>query len=229
MSDDGTQRDDDERFDDEGHRLRDRLENLLPNVIRRGVGAKQYTEDVIRGALSDVKLPREAVNHLIDVADNTKKEVVRVAAREFREFLESAKFNEELAKILTQLSFEIRTEIRFVPNDQALKPSVSTKARVRTKSGETVDASPSTNASINEAVRSNATELVEMFLGRVLKSGLSDLMDEGADDTSESEEQTDATEEGADVEKEPAKPKPKPKSTPRKKRTSSRKKDAASE
>ncbi len=168
----------DDNIDDDGSRLRDRLESLLPNVIRRtvstGVGAKQYTEDVIRGALQDVKLPREAVNHLIDVADNTKKEVVRVAAREFREFLESAKFNEELAKILTQLSFEIKTEIRFIPNDQALKPMVTTQTRMKTDGGASVDASEETNASINEAVRSNATELVEMMLGKVLRSGLKD-------------------------------------------------------
>lgn len=166
---------DDEYYDeDESHsRLRERIEGLLPNVIRRtmstGAGARQYTEDVIRGAIGDLKLPKEAVTYLVDLADNTKKEVVRVAAREFREFLDSARFNEELSKVLTQLSFEIRTEIRFVPNDQALKPSVSTRARVKSSTGRSVDADPETTESINEAVRSNATELVEMLLGRVLR------------------------------------------------------------
>lgn len=178
-----------EHEDDEASRLRERIENLLPSVIRRtvstGVEAKQYTEDVIRGALQEVKLPREAVTQLIDVADNTKKEVVRVAAREFREFLESAKFNEELAKILTQLSFEIRTEIRFVPNDQALKPSVETSARLKTSGGATVDASDETTETINEAMRSNATELVEMLIGRVLRSGLKDVEEKVSDGPSE--------------------------------------------
>lgn len=156
--------------DEDGrHRIRGRIENLLPNAFRRTGTARQYTEDVIRNALGDMKLPKEVVTTLVDVADNTKKEVVRVAAREFREFLDSARFNEELAKILTQLSFEIRTEIRFVPNDQALRPMVSTSAQVKSDSGETVEAGPGTTESINEAVRGHATELVEVLLTRILR------------------------------------------------------------
>jgi hypothetical protein len=156
--------------DEDGrHRIRGRIENLLPNSFRRTGTARQYTEDVIRNALGDMKLPKEVVTTLVDVADNTKKEVVRVAAREFREFLDSARFNEELAKILTQLSFEIRTEIRFVPNDQALRPMVSTSAQVKSDSGETVEAGPGTTESINEAVRGHATELVEVLLTRILR------------------------------------------------------------
>lgn len=159
--------------DEHGTGLRERLEGLIPSVIRRtmstGAGARQYTEDVIRGAIGDLKLPKEAVTYLVEIADNTKKEVVRVAAREFREFLDSARFNEELSKILTQLSFEIRTEIRFIPNDQALRPSVSTEARVKAGGEKAIDAGAETTEKINDAVRSNATELVEMLLGRVLR------------------------------------------------------------
>ncbi len=191
-------------YDDEvdGSRLRERLESLLPNVIRKtmstGAGAKQKTEDVIKNALQDRMMPKEVVTYIVDLADNTKNEVVRVAAREFRTFLDSAKFNQELAKVLTQLSFEIRTEIRFIPNDQALKPSVETSARLKSK-GKDVDAAPGTTDRINEAVRTSATELAEVILGRMFKA-VADDMDATADEspeTSVSEENEEPFEETA--------------------------------
>ena len=178
--------DDDDETDGSG--LRERLESLLPNVIRRtvstGVGAKQYTEDVIKNALQDRMMPKEVVSYIVDLADNTKGEVVRVAAREFRQFLDSAKFNQELAKVLTTLSFEIRTEIRFIPNDQAVKPSVKTSARMKS-SGKPIDAAPGTTEKINDAVRASATELSEMILGRLFRT-VADDMEEPVKDAPES-------------------------------------------
>jgi hypothetical protein len=57
-----------------------------------------------------------------------------VIARETREFLSTLNLTEEIAKILTTLSFEIKTEIRFIPNSEKFtgaEPDV--KASVRLK------------------------------------------------------------------------------------------------
>lgn len=113
-----------------------RWNTLLPGLLRRTLETAAAADDAIRGVVGDIKLPKEAVAYIIEAADTTKKEVVRVAAREFREFLESANLTEELAKILTTLSFEIRTEIRFIPNDQALKPNVRSSVRLKSQDGE---------------------------------------------------------------------------------------------
>jgi len=206
-------------YDDEesdGSRLRERLESLLPNVIRRtvstGVGAKQYTEDVIKNALQDRMMPKELVTYIVDLADNTKGEIVRVAAREFRQFLDSAKFNQELAKVLTTLSFEIRTEIRFIPNDQAVKPSVETSARVKS-SGKPIDAAPGATEKINEAVRASATELSEMVLGRLFRAVADDMDaqagDEPAAEPSKVPEEAQVEAEAEAEEPAPEEPKPK--------------------
>ena len=154
---------------DDSNRIRSRIEALLPPILRRTVETAQATEDVIRGMVGEIKLPKEAVGYIIEVADTTKKEVVRVAAREFREFLESANLTDEVAKLLTTLSFEIRTEIRFIPNDQALKPNV--KSQLRVKSGdseldETVRKDGGLVDGIDEFVRAGATELVDRLLRR---------------------------------------------------------------
>ena len=159
---------------EEGGGLRNRLESLLPNVLRKtvstGVGARQMTEDVVRGAIGDLKLPKEAVTYLVDLADNTKKEVVRVAAREFREFLESARFNEEMARILTQLSFEIKTEIRFVPNDDRLRPRVESSAKVRNR-GDEQSADVAASDTLNDALKAGAQDIAEQMLSRMFRQG----------------------------------------------------------
>ena len=53
-------------------------------------------------------------------------------------FLEHTNFSEEMAKVLTTLSFEIKTEVRFIPNDERLgaapKPDIRAKVRVKSDS-----------------------------------------------------------------------------------------------
>lgn len=116
---------------------RRRLERLLPGVIKRaiekgietGIGSLSQANDSIRNVVGKTELPKEMAGYVFSQVDDTKNAVVRVVAREVREFLEAADLAQELQKVLTTLSFEIRTEIRFVPNDSGgITPDV--KARV---------------------------------------------------------------------------------------------------
>lgn len=175
--------DDYDAADETPARLRRRLEAILPSVIKRtvstGVGAAQMTEDVIRGVVGEVKLPREAVGYIAEMADHTRKEIVRVAAREFREFLETANLTEEIARLLTTVSFEVRTEIRFIPNDQALKPNVRSSVRMKGPGGEPVESSDDTASAatssmaeaLDDIIRSSANEVLERVLRRGPRRG----------------------------------------------------------
>ena len=119
--------------------LRGRLEGLLPEIVRRlfyaGLGAVFTTEDGVRRLANEFSLPKDVARYLIQQAQSTKDDLFRVLATELRGFLESLNLNEELQRLLTSLSFEIKTEVRFVPNDQKmLKPSIKNKVSVRRKS-----------------------------------------------------------------------------------------------
>jgi hypothetical protein len=66
---------------------------------------------------------------------------MRVVAKEVRGFLESANLSHELGKLLTQLSLEIKTEVRFIPNDEAVggvKPDMKQKMSLK-RSGKKID------------------------------------------------------------------------------------------
>ncbi len=127
----------DELDDGEG-KLRERLEGLIPGLVKRtleaGVGAVLNTEEGIRRITRDMPLPKDVAGYLANTAQSTKDEVMRIMAREIREFLQSVNLSEEIAKMLTTLSFEVKTEIRFIPNDQKLgsvQPDVKAKVALK--------------------------------------------------------------------------------------------------
>jgi hypothetical protein len=116
--------------------IRQRLEHLVPELVKKtfaaGMGAVFSTEEGIR-KLARENLP-DAVGYIASSADGAKDKVFEVIARETREFLGTLNLTEEIAKILTTLSFEIKTEIRFIPNSEKFtgaEPDV--KASVRLK------------------------------------------------------------------------------------------------
>jgi hypothetical protein len=121
---------------------RRRLERLLPEVIKRlmEAGYERITEgpENVREFVREMKLPKEVLALVLAQLDETKNGLYRVVAKEIRDFLEHTNFSEEAAKVLTMLSFEIKTEVRFIPNDERLgappKPEVRSKVRVRRES-----------------------------------------------------------------------------------------------
>ncbi|HJL18899.1 MAG TPA: hypothetical protein RMH99_24765 [Sandaracinaceae bacterium LLY-WYZ-13_1] len=119
---------------DDPERRRRRLERILPQVIKRaiekgletGFDTISTSGEALRGVMGESgKVPREIVGYIFSQVDETKNAMVRVVAHEIRDFLSATDLSKELQKALTSLSFEIRTEIRFIPNEAGgLKPEV---------------------------------------------------------------------------------------------------------
>jgi hypothetical protein len=122
-------------------RIRERLEHMIPELVKKtfsaGMGAVFQTEEGIR-RIARENLP-EVAGYIASSADGAKDKVFEVIARETREFLSNLNLTEEIAKILTTLSFEIKTEVRFIPNSERFtgaEPDV--KASVRLKRNDKV-------------------------------------------------------------------------------------------
>jgi hypothetical protein len=84
-------------------------------------------------ALQEAKLPRELASLVFNQLDETKNDVVRIIAREVRDFLDATDLATEIKDALTSLSFEIRTEVRFIPNSEGtgVRPDVRARSRVK--------------------------------------------------------------------------------------------------
>jgi hypothetical protein len=149
---------DDEEREKEGEpepekrdRSRRLLERVLRDVVKKAVekGVERVTEvggrvsetpENLKAYLNEMKLPREVIHLIMQQVDDTKNGLYRAVAREIRDFLEHSNIAEELSRVLTTLSFEIKTEIRFIPNDQKIaqdksgklpKPDVKASVKIR--------------------------------------------------------------------------------------------------
>lgn len=103
------------------------FERVVPELVKRVVeravetGIEKLAEqpENIKNFVSELRLPKEVISDVYAQVDDTKNGIYRVVAKEIRDVLEQTQFADEIAKVLTKLSFEIKTEIRFVPNDRA--------------------------------------------------------------------------------------------------------------
>lgn len=130
-----------DEVEDEAPRRRRRLERIVPEALKRaiekgieaGIGTLTNANESIRGiVVQRSEIPKEVASYVLSQIDDTKNAAVGVVAREVREFLERADLAKELQRALTSLSFEIRTEIRFVPNDKGgVRPEVEAEVEPR--------------------------------------------------------------------------------------------------
>jgi len=145
------------------------FERAVPEIVKRAIeravesGVEKLTElserpDTLRSFVSDLKLPKDVLSDVYAQIDDTKNGLYRVVAKEIRDVLEHTQIADEIAKVLTKLSFEIKTEIRFVPNDRSaeregaseeeedparkkpegggIRPKVTSEVTVKDRSGE---------------------------------------------------------------------------------------------
>ena len=95
------------------------LSQFIKRVVESGVEKIAEGPENLRQFVHDLKVPKEIATYLLVQIDETKNGLYRVVAKEIRDFLEHTNVSEELTRALTRLSFEIKTEIRFIPNDAA--------------------------------------------------------------------------------------------------------------
>ena len=134
----------------EPERRRRRLERILPKILQRAIekGVETGFETIsnsgeaLRGVMGEnVKLPKEIVGYVFSQVDETKNAMVRVVAHEIRDFLAATDLSKELQSALTTLSFEINTQIRFVPNESGgIRPEVKAELDPKKRKGEAREA-----------------------------------------------------------------------------------------
>jgi hypothetical protein len=112
-------------------------DGILPDVLRRaiqsGFRTVRWGEESIRGIATDL-LQNERVEAVGSTIKDLREDLVRVVGREFIRYLDQLNLTDEVVKVLTAISLEVKTEIRFIPNDKKLvTPNVKTSMNVKSK------------------------------------------------------------------------------------------------
>ena len=100
------------------------FKRLVERAVESGVEKLQEAPENLRDFVDDMKLPKEALHYLYAQIDDTKIGLYRAVAKEIRDVLEQTNLADEITKVLTKLSFEVNTQIRFVPNEAPAKRTV---------------------------------------------------------------------------------------------------------
>ncbi len=93
---------------------------------------RTITDFVRRAVSAGVGAAAGAVSAGVGVAASAKDDIVRVAAGEMRSWLEHLNLSEELTKALARMVIEVKTEIRFRPNEEGkLVPEATNDVKVK--------------------------------------------------------------------------------------------------
>jgi hypothetical protein len=144
--------DPDDPLDDGPHD--DKARGFVPDFVRRmawaGLGAVFMSEEGIRRLASQLKLPKEVMGTLLAQAEKTKDDLGRVVSEEVRKFLQSPRLRDELMKVVSGMTIEIKAEVRLVPDgpreEGAPAPvsvtEIKTRYRRRSRSAKDDDGAP---------------------------------------------------------------------------------------
>lgn len=98
--------------------MRPNERGILPETLKKalvtGISAVFMTEEGIRSALSDMRLPKEAMAYLIQQTQNSRRELFRVVSDELKSFLRNIDLPGEVKKALSGMKLEVKAEIKFV-------------------------------------------------------------------------------------------------------------------
>lgn len=87
------------------------IPDLFKRALMTGIGTVFMTEEGIKNALGDLKMPKEAYGYVVGQADRTKRELIATIARELRGFLDNLELDELMRRSLEDTTFEINTTI----------------------------------------------------------------------------------------------------------------------
>jgi hypothetical protein len=92
------------------------LSELLKRLV--DAGTKNLSAEPMRQLLAEMKLPKDALlhllgQHLLIQLEETKQNVYRLVSRELKDLLERTNVADEIANALTRLSLDVTMQVRF--------------------------------------------------------------------------------------------------------------------
>jgi hypothetical protein len=85
-----------------------------------------------RGERSISDFVRRAVSAGVVAASRSKDDIMRAAGTEVRSWLEHLNLHEEITKVLSKMVVEVKTEIRFRPNDEGrVVPETTNEVKIK--------------------------------------------------------------------------------------------------
>jgi hypothetical protein len=120
-------------------------DGVVSEILKRLIeaGAKNLSAEPMRQLLAEMKLPKDALLHLLSQhlmiqLEETKENVYRLVSRELKSLLERTNVADEIANALTRLSLDVTMRVRFSPTEGAT-PTLRVKVTPRDEEPATAE------------------------------------------------------------------------------------------
>jgi hypothetical protein len=93
--------------------------DAVKKIFSVGVGAAFLTEESIRSYLADLKLPKDALNFILQSAAKGKEELVSRVSKEIGGLLSHVDFVKEVSRFAENHKFKVSAEIEVIPKHKS--------------------------------------------------------------------------------------------------------------
>lgn len=98
------------------------IKNLLGDTVKKvftaGVSAAFMTEESLRSYVGELKLPKEALNLLLQGAQKSKDEITDRVTKEITGLIQKVDFAKEVSKFAENHKFKITAEIEILKKEK---------------------------------------------------------------------------------------------------------------
>jgi len=113
--------------------FRKAIDLLIPDVLKKsilvGLSGDFFPEDTIRKILSEIQMPSDLVQYVIQQTSKSKNELIRIVAEEIRNVIIQSQLGEEFKNFLKAFKININLEVSFDPRDEEQMINLSTKIK----------------------------------------------------------------------------------------------------
>jgi hypothetical protein len=99
--------------DDEPEEKESRLGNVFKKVVSSGINAAFQSEESIRNKLSEIPVPKEVMQSLLNNAKSTKEDFLESAKTELKQYLQKINLSKEIDRILEEFELVVDAKINF--------------------------------------------------------------------------------------------------------------------
>lgn len=109
---------------------------MVKRVIGVGLGAAFMTEESVRSALGDIKLPKEVLTTILQGASRSKEDFLNKIGNETIKLISKIDFVKEASRFVEEHKFHISADIEVIKKDHGKKDgdeslSLKTKVKIR--------------------------------------------------------------------------------------------------
>lgn len=110
---------------------------MLRKVMSVGLGAAFMTEESVRTALTELKLPKEVLTSVLHGATRSKEELLNRIGNETIKLVSKIDFVKEASRFVEEHKFRIQAEIEVVKKAPT-EPGLNLKTKVKIKDSDEV-------------------------------------------------------------------------------------------